>query len=141
MTRAIRTALDWSPVQTGINLSALSASPDSNAIPIDGCNQMVLDLDHVNTSGALTITALFQVRRHGDTLWRSMVTKSVAGGVETLSVRQISWAVTGTARISYPFSFEGVDANEFRLATITAVGAAATDTITIRMRPGFSTGG
>jgi hypothetical protein len=102
------------------------------------------DLTITNVSGgALAVTCYPQIRYHGETDWRSTVVEDVAAtGIVTLAPRQLLFkataALAGTYGYIYPFSLEGVDGNEFRLATITAAGAGGSDAVSIRLRVGFS---
>ena len=142
---AFRTALDWSPLQFGVNGVAANASTNSNTIPIDGLNQVVLDLKLTNATGvAIAVSCYPEIRYHGETNWKQMVTSSTVAGVVTLSVRQIVFptcaAAAETYSYIYPFSLEGVEGNEFRLRAITDSLAAggATDLIYVRCRVAHS---
>ena len=78
-----------------------------------------------------------ETRREGDTNWESMVTRSILAGVETLSDRSLSRTVAGADLWTYTTS---IKADHFRLGSVTAGGAAATDTLTVRVRASHTGG-
>lgn len=126
------------PLQTGVNAALLSTSPDTNPIAINGDNQIVIYLDHINDGGALDITAQLQARKAGETTWRNLVTAAISSGVCTLSSRSIKWvipAVAGTYGIAYAIG--SVEGDQFRLHSITAVGAGAGDYISVSIDHGM----
>jgi hypothetical protein len=141
MSRCIRTALDVSATQFGVNGVAANASTNSNLVSIDGCNQLLVEVTLVNTTAAATTISFFpEVRRHGVTAWSQLTTSSIAAGVETLSVRQIVCPTTAAAATTYSYTYPlvlaGMDAEEFRLRDITSAGGGAADLISINLRVG-----
>jgi len=131
--------LRWSGRETGINAVGLNVATTSSWIPISGGKMLELGFTHVNTSGALVITATLQTRKLsqlvGGTLTgaQNELVRTIAGGVETLDVRSISRTVAGTENFSYATECEGLG-DAFRLLSLTAGGAAATDLITMTAR-------
>ena len=132
-----RIMLIWSARETGVNAALLSATNDSNRIPINGANFIELDFSHANTSGALTITMAILTQRLtqeiGGTLSTSKkeVTRAIAAGVETLSARTLEFVVAGADAWSYKTDIDG---DILIIEDITAAGAAATDLLSMQAR-------
>jgi hypothetical protein len=141
--RCIRTVLDLSPREVGVNAAAGNASTNSNNIAMDGCNFILIDATIVNaTGGALTLSAYPEIRRKGTTAWAPMPTGEIVAGVDTLSGHQVVFPATDAAAATYARTFwmdvPGFDGYEFRLRAVTAAGAGATDLLSIRLIAGHS---
>jgi hypothetical protein len=129
---------EYSPVDTGVRAALLSASPSTNPLHCGEANCIVFEFDHVNAGAALVITADVQVRRANETNWRAAQTATAIGGVDILADKSMSRETTAAEVVAlaarWTYVLKDIDADYIRLANITAAGAAAGDTITVRCR-------
>jgi hypothetical protein len=127
------TVHDHNSTFTGVGTVALNATTNMNPIPVSGADLVTLYITCVNATGAaLPIVGTMQCRKAGTTNWHTMQTRAIVAGVETLSNRSISKTTPAAASTyRYEVSFEDINADEWRLSSLTAAGAGATDLLTI----------
>lgn len=115
----------------GLNGVALTASNNSNAFRADGYNQLTLEI-RVTWGAATAVTFYLQTSPDG-TNWGFVQTGSIASGVETLSNRQFSKAVSASVNytVNIPLNYTFV-----RIYALTGSGSPTTDTIVVNARLG-----
>lgn len=115
----------------GLNGVLLSASTNSNAFRADGYNQITIEVQV--TWGAATAVTFFLATSVDGTNWGRIQSGSISAGVETLSDRQWSKAVSASKNytVNVPVNY-----TYMRIESLTGTGSPTTDTAKLFVRLG-----
>jgi hypothetical protein len=121
----------YTPANLGVNGVLLSASGNSNAIPVGQAVKVRLDID-LTWGAATDVSFLVQTRRLGDTDWKFMqlgaASPVTAGQVDYSDYKHVK-AVTASKHWTEEIDLTG-GADQLRLMSITGTGAT-TDVVSI----------
>lgn len=126
----------FSPVETGINASALTSALTSNGFGCNGFNQLTLEFRYVKSVGG-TLTWFIETSPDltSSKNWhRLQLVTASAGGVDTIQDHQWSIDLSSASKnftLDIPLNYENV-----RVRSLTMVGAAAGDVLTLTARLG-----
>lgn len=120
---------NYSPQQLGVNGVLLTASGNSNAIPVNSSSGVTLEVD-VTYAAATDCTFYPMVSGDGGTTWRNVQSVSILSGVGTYSDYQVKITVSAADQ-SVVLSFADLDSQDLlRLDSITGT-SASTDVVSM----------
>lgn len=126
----------YRPIKVGLNAQDISSSVNSNAVGLDGMNQVGIEYEYTRGAGT-TVTFFVSFRRRGETTWKRMKVESEGvSGTAMLYDKQYdinAESANAQGLITFPVMLDG----DMRLESVVATGApTSSDTFTVAIHVG-----